>query len=56
MLYLDVTISGWFPAGSKQLDFVRASVREESLKVFCKLKVLYATKLEKYCSDAVISE
>lgn len=26
MLYLDVTISGWFPAGIQQLEFVRGSV------------------------------
>lgn len=50
MLYLAVTIPGWLPAGIRQLHFVSGSVSfplGKSLKVFCKLKVLNAVKLEK---------
>lgn len=59
MLYLDIKISGQFPAGIRQLDFVRCCSfcqllpKEISLKVFCQPKVLNVIKLEKQFSAAV---
>lgn len=60
MIYLDVNnirvVSLQHSATGLSQGFCQLPPREESLKVFCKLKVLNTIKLKQHCYVGVISE